>query len=66
MIEELTTGIRRWSAPHPEWRPRVPWAQEVACFAVTAGDDLVLVDPLAPRERLRRGLDAPPWSMRSG
>ena len=50
MIEELTTDIRRWSAPHPEWRPRVPWAQEVACFAVTAGDDLVLVDPLAPAD----------------
>jgi hypothetical protein len=50
VIEELTTDIRRWTAPHPEWRPRVAWAQEVACFAVLAGDDLVLVDPLAPAD----------------
>ena len=50
MIEELTTDIRRWTAPHPEWRPRIAWAQEVACFAVTAGDDLLLVDPLAPAD----------------
>ena len=48
MIEELTPDIRRWTAPHPEWRPRIEWAQEVACFAVSAGEDLVLVDPLVP------------------
>jgi hypothetical protein len=50
VFEELAADIRRWTAPHPEWRPRVAWAQEVACFAVTAGEDLVLVDPLAPED----------------
>ena len=50
MFEELTADIRRWSAPHPEWQPRVAWAREVACFAVSAGEDLVLVDPLVPAD----------------
>lgn len=50
VFEELTADIRRWSAPHPEWQPRVAWAREVASFAVSAGEDLVLVDPLVPAD----------------
>ncbi len=46
MLREITPGVRRWTAPHPEWRPRHPWAAEVASFAVVAGEDLLLVDPL--------------------
>jgi hypothetical protein len=51
MIDELTDGIWRWTAPHPEWRRADhPWTHEVASFAVAAGDDLVLIDPLAPAD----------------
>ncbi|MBN1529586.1 MAG: hypothetical protein JW895_11030 [Thermoleophilaceae bacterium] len=50
MLERLTPDIHRWTARHPEWHPRYEWAQEVACFAVEAGDTLVLVDPQAPAE----------------
>jgi hypothetical protein len=48
VIDALTEGIWRWTAPHPEWHRADPWTHEVACFAVAAGDELVLVDPLAP------------------
>jgi hypothetical protein len=50
LLEALTPQIHRWTARHPDWHPPYEWAQEVACFAVDAGDDLVLVDPLAPED----------------
>jgi hypothetical protein len=48
VLERLTPDIHRWTARHPEWHPAYEWAQEVAAFAVTAGDTLLLVDPLVP------------------
>ena len=44
-MEELAPGIRRWTAPHPEWRPEV---EEVESYALVAGGALLLVDPLLP------------------
>jgi glyoxylase-like metal-dependent hydrolase (beta-lactamase superfamily II) len=38
--EELRLGLWRWTAPHEEWK------KQVASFAVEAGADLVLIDPL--------------------
>lgn len=46
-MEELATGVRRWTAPHPEWRPT---AEEVGSYALVAGEALLLVDPLLPAE----------------
>ncbi|HET9198873.1 MAG TPA: hypothetical protein VFN92_11545 [Solirubrobacterales bacterium] len=51
--EELRPGLWRWTAHHQEWK------KEVASVAVTAADELVLVDPLLVGEdweRLERGL----------
>ncbi|WP_028058489.1 MBL fold metallo-hydrolase [Candidatus Solirubrobacter pratensis] len=42
-LEDLGGGIWRWALPHPEWRPR---SEVVACYAVRAGADTVLIDPL--------------------
>jgi hypothetical protein len=50
LLERLTADIHRWTARHPEWHPEYEWAQEIACFAVEAGDTLVLVDPQAPAD----------------
>jgi hypothetical protein len=50
VLDEITDGIWRWTARHPEWHPPHPWAQEVASFAVESGPHLVLVDPLVPSE----------------
>jgi glyoxylase-like metal-dependent hydrolase (beta-lactamase superfamily II) len=44
-VDELTEGLWRWTARHPEWHPG-QWGSEVACFAVDAGDVMLLIDPL--------------------
>jgi hypothetical protein len=46
-MDELAAGIHRWTAPHPEWRPRT---EEVESYALVAGEALLLVDPLVPPE----------------
>lgn len=45
-MDQIAPGILRWTAPHPEWRTRIEWGHEVACYALAHRDDLVLVDPL--------------------
>src|SRR4051794_34751918 len=46
-MEKLTEGLWRWTARHPEWHPG-EFGAEVASFALEAGDDLLLIDPLVP------------------
>ena len=41
-METLAPGLRRWTAPHEDWR------EEVGCVAVDTDDGLVLIDPLDP------------------
>jgi hypothetical protein len=48
-MEQLTGGLWRWTARHPEWHPG-EFGAEVACFAVQAGGDTLLIDPLLPPE----------------
>lgn len=46
-VERLAGGLWRWTARHPEWHPG-EFGSEVASFAVQAGDDTLLIDPLLP------------------
>jgi hypothetical protein len=46
---ELLPGLWRWTARHPEWHPG-EFGKDVAAFAVKAGEDLLLIDPLLPSE----------------
>jgi hypothetical protein len=46
-MEQLTDGLWRWTARHPEWHPG-EFGAEVACFAAQAGDTTLLIDPLLP------------------
>jgi hypothetical protein len=48
-MEKLTAGLWRWTARHPEWHPG-EFGAEVASFALQAGDDTLLIDPLLPPE----------------
>jgi hypothetical protein len=48
-VQELTDGLWRWTARHPEWHPG-QWGAEVASFAVDAGDVMLLIDPLVEDE----------------
>ena len=47
--EQLADGLWRWTARHPEWHPG-DFGSEVASFALRAGLDTVLIDPLLPPE----------------
>ena len=49
-MEEIATGVFRWTAPHPEWHTRIEWGHEVASYAVRGKDGLSLVDPLLPAD----------------
>ena len=47
--DQLVDGLWRWTARHPEWHPG-DFGSEVASFALKAGAETVLVDPLLPPE----------------
>lgn len=49
-MKELAPGLHRWTARHPDWHPGEGdgFGAEVASFALAAGDDLLLIDPLVP------------------
>ena len=48
-MDELTEGLWRWTARHPEWHPG-EFGAEVASFAAQANDTTLLIDPLLPAE----------------
>jgi glyoxylase-like metal-dependent hydrolase (beta-lactamase superfamily II) len=54
MIEELRPGLKRWTTPHPEWKPEEDELDEsyrpVASVLYRAPEALVFVDPLVPDE----------------
>jgi glyoxylase-like metal-dependent hydrolase (beta-lactamase superfamily II) len=45
--DKLAKGLWRWTARHPEWHPG-EFGSEVASFALRAGKETVLIDPLLP------------------
>jgi hypothetical protein len=47
--DELAEDLWRWTARHPEWHPG-EFGREVASFALRAGDESILIDPLLPAE----------------
>jgi glyoxylase-like metal-dependent hydrolase (beta-lactamase superfamily II) len=47
--QQLADGLWRWTARHPEWHPG-EFGSEVASFALNAGGETILVDPLLPPE----------------
>jgi hypothetical protein len=47
--KRLAKDLWRWTARHPEWHPG-EFGAEVASFAVRAGEDTLLIDPLLPPE----------------
>jgi glyoxylase-like metal-dependent hydrolase (beta-lactamase superfamily II) len=47
-LTEIASRIHRWSTPHPEWRPRNVWGEDVASFALVTDAVVSLVDPLLP------------------
>jgi hypothetical protein len=48
-VKEIAPGLHRWTARHPSWHPGA-FGAEVASFAVLAGNELLLIDPLLPQD----------------
>jgi hypothetical protein len=57
VIAELAPGLHRWTARHPDWHPADAFGAEVASFALQAGDDLLLIDPLVLDDGVQQELD---------
>jgi hypothetical protein len=61
-VKELSPGLWRWTAPHPEWKPGDDWPREVGCVYAECPGAIVLIDPQLPEEddetaRFWRALD---------
>lgn len=46
VVQQVASGLWRWTAPHPEWRGATDWPEEVGCVFHEAPDAAVLIDPL--------------------
>lgn len=57
-VDEIATGLWRWTGRHPGWSPAEEWPQEVGCVYFEAPDAVVLIDPLIPPEDRERFLEA--------
>jgi glyoxylase-like metal-dependent hydrolase (beta-lactamase superfamily II) len=57
-VQEITTGLWRWTGLHPAWTPTdggpEGWEQEVGCWFYEGPDAIVLFDPLVPMEDRHR------------
>jgi hypothetical protein len=51
-MQQLTEGLWRWTARHPEWHPG-EFGAEVAFFGVRPRDTTLLIDPLLPEDETR-------------
>src|SRR5262245_7471301 len=61
-VQEIATGLWRWTGLHPGWTPADGgadgWEQEVGCVFYEAPEAVVLVDPLVPMEDRDRFFEA--------
>jgi hypothetical protein len=53
-VEELSPGLWRWTASHPDRSAEQNSEQEVSCFYVEAEDATLVVDPLVPDDEAER------------
>jgi hypothetical protein len=59
-VQEVETGLWRWTALHPDWTSDQDWGPEVGCVYAETADAVVLFDPLVPpgdEDRFWQALD---------
>jgi hypothetical protein len=52
-LSQIRSGLWRWTAPHPAWKPAEPgssgdWPREVGCLLYEVGAAAIFIDPLVP------------------
>jgi hypothetical protein len=53
-VQELRSGLWRWTAEHPEWDHAQHWGPRVGSVYAELPDALVVVDPLVPSDEEER------------
>jgi glyoxylase-like metal-dependent hydrolase (beta-lactamase superfamily II) len=54
-IQEIASGLWRWTAPHPDWTPDSDgWERDVGCVYYEGAEAVVLIDPLVPTDEADR------------
>ena len=53
-MHEVRPGVWHWQSPHPGWNAEQWWPELVSSYAIELGDELLLFDPLAVPDELRR------------
>lgn len=51
---ETRPGVYFWQARHPDWVPDDGWDEVVTSYALDEGEQLVVIDPLAPPPELEQ------------
>jgi glyoxylase-like metal-dependent hydrolase (beta-lactamase superfamily II) len=49
-LRDVAPGLWIWRLPYPDWRPQAGWPEVVTSTCVESGDEVALLDPLAPPE----------------
>ena len=52
-MHELRPGVWHWQSSHPAWNEEEWWPELVSSYAIEAGDDVLLFDPLRVPDELR-------------
>jgi glyoxylase-like metal-dependent hydrolase (beta-lactamase superfamily II) len=47
-LRDVAPGLWLWRVEYPDWRPEAGWEPMVSSTCVAAGDEVALLDPLAP------------------
>jgi glyoxylase-like metal-dependent hydrolase (beta-lactamase superfamily II) len=53
-VQELRSGLWRWTASHPEWDHAEHWGPSVGSVYAEVADAVVLIDPLVPEDEEER------------
>jgi hypothetical protein len=51
---ETRPGVWFWQARHPKWIPDDGWDETVSAYALDFGEQLIVIDPLAPPAELEQ------------
>ena len=47
-VRDVAPGLWVWRVEHPDWRPHLDWEPMVASTCVESGDEVAVLDPIAP------------------
>jgi hypothetical protein len=49
-MRDVAAGLWLWRVEYPDWHPSAGWEPTVTSTCVTAGGEIAVIDPMAPRD----------------